>query len=457
MILGKKHIHFIGVGGAGMYPLAEFMISHGQKVTGSDRNESTYTDQLTHLGATIQFNHDPLYVKDADLVVYTSAVNETNKELQYAQQNGIQAIKRAEILGDLMRSRYSIAIAGTHGKTTTTSMVGTIFQQSGLDPTVLVGGTLVSQKSNAIIGKSNILIAEADEYDRSFLKMYPSIALVNNVESEHLDIYRDLDDIKESFKTFVKRVPFYGFIAVCNDNEVAKEVCEGLSQQVITFGVSEKSNYQAVNVKTSCSSTSFTVQYNGLKLGEVTIPVPGIYNVRNALGAILIAHQCGIEFNLIARSFDKYKGVKRRFELRGTVKGIDIIDDYAHHPSEVKAALEAALSRYKHVVAVLQPHLYTRTRDFMSDFAEALSRAHTAVVTSIFKAREEPIEGVSSEDIASLVKDTYKTECHYVETLEDACDTIAPLVREEGCVLLMGAGNIGTIAEELERKIGSIY
>jgi UDP-N-acetylmuramate--alanine ligase len=456
MRLFLRRIHFVGIGGAGMSPLAEIMHTWGLGVSGSDRQRTPLTERLMSLGIDIQYSHDPLLLKDADIVVFSSAIRADNPEMIYARENGLKLVRRAEMLGDLMRSRFCIAVAGTHGKTTTTALTGHIFSTAGHDPIVLVGGTLRDRGSNAVIGNGSVLVAEADEYDRSFLAMYPGIAIITNIDADHLDCYRDLAEICEAFIAFAKRTPFYGAVILCADDPGAAGIMGEIDRTVITYGVNTAAAYRAENVRFADSMTHFAVRKAGAPLGEFAMPLVGSHNVRNALAAIAAASEMGIGPEAIGAALTSFAGVKRRFEILGAARGITVVDDYAHHPAEIQATLAGARQRgFGRVIAVFQPHLYSRTRDFMADFATSLAAADAVFVNAIYKAREEPIPGVTAEGIVEEIKRRGHGCALYVERKESIAGVIATMAREGDCIILMGAGDISEIGGALLERIGN--
>lgn len=440
----------IGIGGAGMSPIAELLHHCGHIVTGSDRVKSALTERLEHLGIRVQYDHIPALVKGAQIVVYSSAVPKTSDERVFAYEKGIQQIRRAELLGDLMRSYNTVCVCGTHGKTTTTSLIGTILHEAQLEPTVLVGGTLSSTQSPLLIGNSRIMVAEADEYDRSFLAMYPTIAVITNIDADHLDCYTDIQAIKNAFKTFTERLPFYGLVIACSDDANVREVVAQVKTTVFTYGIGGDADYRAGNITYHHGLPRFTVWYQGKELGSVALAVPGLHNIRNALAALAIAREEGVDFASIAESLKNYKGVKRRFEIVATVNGITVVDDYAHHPREIQATLEAARAGdYTRIVAVFQPHLYSRTRDFLKEFAATLAQADKVIVTSIYKSREEPIPGVSATALCAEISACGKAEVSYVEDYTAIPELLQHQLHAGDLVLFMGAGNINESAFRL--------
>jgi len=446
----RKTVHFIGIGGVGMSGLAEFLRTAGYTVTGSDRQSSAITKRLESLGITIQYGHAPNLVRDAHLVVYSSAIKEENPERAYARDNKIPVMRRAEMLGELMRMKFSIAVAGTHGKTTTTSLIGQIFNDAGMTPTVIVGGILRRYDTNALVGKGDILVAEADEFDRSFLKMFPSVAVVTNIEADHLDCYSGIDDIKAAFLQFANLVPFYGALVACADEPGVRELLAGYAKTAITYGVSREADYSGRDIRFTGGKTAFTVHKKAQKLGVLELTIPGLHNVKNALAACAVATELGVDFGKIARSLAGFGGIKRRFEIVGQKAGVTVIDDYAHHPSEIAATIAAARSAgYRRVVAVFQPHLYTRTRDFLDGFAQALCAADELVVTAIYQSREEPIAGVNSLAIVEKAKKLGHAHARYIEKKADIAAQLAPECRAGDAVVVMGAGDINKICKDI--------
>jgi UDP-N-acetylmuramate--alanine ligase len=452
----KRNVHFIGIGGVGMSGLAEFLCTMGYTVTGSDRQASAITRRLESLGLKVQYDHTPDLVKSADIAVFSSAIRSDNPERAYSIEHRIPMLKRAEMLGELMRMKFSVAIAGTHGKTTTTSLIGQIFHDAGLNPTVIVGGILRHYDTNAIAGTGDILVAEADEYDRSFLKMFPSIAVVTNIEEDHLDCYTGIDDIRTAFVQFANGVPFYGALVACIDEPQMPALLEGYTKPVITYGLRTDADYSARAVTFGTAGGAYDAYRRGEKLGRVTLPIPGIHNVKNSLAACAVASELGVPFDVIARSLQGFAGVRRRFEITGIASGVTVIDDYAHHPSEIRATIAAAKGAgYKRVIAVFQPHLYSRTRDFMDDFASALSQADSMVVTSIYKSREEPIAGISGETIVEKAKLQGFTNARFVATKEAIPDMLKKELAAGDAVVVMGAGDVNEICGPILAALGN--
>lgn len=454
MYLTKQKIHCIGIGGAGMSGIAEVLHRRGFIVTGSDSVESDICRKMGAMGISIQYGHQPDLIKGAELAIFSSAVKPSNPERQYATEKGIVQIRRAEVLGDMTRGGDCIAIAGTHGKTTTTAMAGLVFATAGLQPTVIVGGMLKDTKTNAVVGSESLTIVEADEYDRSFLALSPTAAIVTNIEADHLDCYKDIQDIEDTFVKFCNQVPFYGLIVACIDSPHAARVLPGIQRRVVTCGIAADADYCAVDIRSTPIATEFKVKRFTVEIGTITLGVPGIHNVKNALAVIALACELGISFDKIAAGCAAFTGVGRRFDVLGVSEGVTIIDDYAHHPTEIAATIQAAQSRgFGKVGALFQPHLYSRTRDLMADFATSLSAADVVVVTGIYKSREEPIAGVSAQGIVDLMIKSGHTNVRYIENKESAAAAIATeLVAGDVCVV-MGAGDITAVAEKMAQGV----
>jgi UDP-N-acetylmuramate--alanine ligase len=445
-----KRIHLIGIGGAGMSPLAEVLLRAGHDVTGSDRRSTPVTRRLESLGIGVQYDHSPSLIARSELVIYSSAVKEDNPERRYAADHAIPSMRRAELLGELMRAKFSIGIAGTHGKTTTTALTGHLLTEAGKAPTVLVGGTLQHLGSNAVVGDSDLLITEADEYDRSFLALYPTIAVITNIEADHLDCYRDLGDITDSFVSYANRTPFYGAVIMCGDDPGVNGIFERVEKTRILYGLHEQCGYRAERIEFSIDGATFELIRHGAALGEIAIPLTGLHNVRNTLAAVAAASEMGVAIEHIRRACAGFGGVKRRFEIVGQAAGVTAVDDYAHHPSEVAVTIDAARAMgYRRIVAVFQPHLYSRTRDFESQFAQSLRKADRAIVLPIYQAREEPIAGVSAEAIVRRIEDVDKGKAIFAPSSETALEIAARELGDGDVALFMGAGDIGQAAPEL--------
>jgi UDP-N-acetylmuramate--alanine ligase len=391
MFRSVKKIHFIGIGGIGMSGIAEILLDQGFSVTGSDKQLSEITERLKKLGAKIYEGHSPEHIEpDVDVVVYSSAVKMDNPEVQEAIRRKIPLIRRAEMLAELMRLKYGIGIAGTHGKTTTTSMVGLILIEGGFDPTVIVGGVLRDLGgTNARLGHGNFIVVEADEFDRSFLQLTPTIAVITTLEPEHLDCYGSVEELKNAFIDFANKVPFYGFVVLCLDEPMIQDIMPKIKKKIVTYGLNAQADVQAIDPEFSGRKASYTLIYKGKDYGRINLQVPGIHNIKNSLAGIAVGMELGIEFEKIKKAVERFRGVYRRFEIRAEVNGIIVVDDYAHHPTEIRTVLQAAKDGWKRrVVAVFQPHLYSRTRDFYLDFGRSFFNADVCVLTDVYPARE---------------------------------------------------------------------
>ncbi len=448
-----RHVHMVGIGGIGMSSIAEVLLLRGFRVTGSDLQRSETTERLERMGAIIYEGHRPEHVGDADVVVYSSAVRpQENPETLEALRRRIPLIPRAEMLGELMRMKFGIGVAGTHGKTTTTSMVGLVVSEGGFDPTIIVGGKVAAFESNAVAGEGDLIVIEADEYDRTFLRLTPTLAVVTSIELEHLDIYRDLDDLMAAFRQFASSVPFFGAAILCLDDPNVQALVGRLDRRVRTYGLARQAEIRAENVRFEGFGSRFVVLLQGEPLGMIQLHVPGLHNVRNALAAVAVGLELDIPFEKIQAGLARFTGVRRRFERLGEVHGVLIIDDYAHHPTEIRVTLEAAATAMptRRLVAVFQPHLYSRTRDFKEDFARSFVDADVLVVTDVYGAREAPIPGVTGELIAELARRFGHRNVHYVPDRRQIPAYLLEHVLQQGdAVMFMGAGDIWRAAREL--------
>lgn len=444
-----KKIHFVGIGGIGMSGLAEILINQGFKVSGSDLNQSDITDRLASLGAEINVGHSEENVKDVDLVVYSSAVNLKNPEVKAAIDRKIPSIKRAEMLAETMRMKHGIGIAGTHGKTTTTSMVGLVLTEGGIDPTIIVGGKLSSLGgTNARLGNGDYIVVEADEFDRTFLQLTPSIAAITTLEKEHLDTYKDLDDIKSAFTQFANKVPFYGFVVLCLDEPALQDIIPQINKTIITYGVSPQADVRAVNIDYENNRSNYTVIYKGEELGRIELNLPGLHYVKNSLVAVAIATEMGIDFSVIQNALKSFSGVYRRFEKKYE-NDILVIDDYAHHPTETTATLSGVRSGWnRRLIAVFQPHLFSRTRDFYAEFGRSFLNSDIFICTDIYPAREEPIEGISGKMIAEAAKSFGHKNVIYEEDKNNIPSVLMKLAKKDDIIITMGAGDIWKFGEK---------
>ena len=448
MFATSQHAHFIGIGGIGMSGIAEILLSMGMKVSGSDLRRSSVTDRLARLGATIYEGHNAANIAGATVVVTSSAVAPTNPEVVEARVHKIQVIQRAEMLAELMRLKYGIAIAGMHGKTTTTSMVASVLGAGGLDPTVVVGGRVDALGSNARLGASQFLVAEADESDRSFLKLSPILAIVTNLDREHMDTYRDMPDVEQAFLTFMDKVPFYGSVTACLDNPQLASILPRAHRRVFTYGIAPESDYrlELLEPAPDCFSC-FQVHTKRGALGPFSLHVPGRHNVLNATAAVAVAHQLEISPEKIAEGLERFRGVDRRFQQRGQARGITVVDDYGHHPTEIRATLAAAREFNRgRLHIVFQPHRYTRTRDLLDEFGAAFGDADTVVVLPIYAASEEPLHGITAELLAERIKGP---RVHYASDFPSAVTAVTSAAREGDLIMTLGAGSVSQLAPQI--------
>lgn len=436
-----------------MSGIAEILLNLGFTVSGSDLQRTEVTDRLQSLGVKVYEGHSAKNLGSAEALVYSSAVSTDNPEVEEAFRRKIPVIRRAEMLAELMRMKFGIAVAGTHAKTTCTSMIGTVLERGGLDPTVIVGGVSPITGSNAKLGASEFLVVEADEFDRSFLKLSSTIAVITSLELEHLDCYSDLDDLKEAFIQFANKVPFFGTVVLCRDEQTVEELIPRIERPIITYGLEPGVDVRGVNIEIEGMCSRFTVLQNDRELGWAELSVLGRHNVKNALAAIAVGLELRMPFPTIVEGLRDFKGVKRRFEIKGEFPGgIMVVDDYAHHPTEVRVTLEAAKSGFgRRVIAVFQPHLYSRTRDFHREFGESFRRADILVVAPIYPAREEPIEGISAEMVVDTAKKTGHPHAVYVPSEDRIVDTILGMIQPGDMVITMGAGDIWQEGEKLCR------
>ena len=446
-----QRVHFVGIGGIGMSGIAEVLLNLGFKVSGSDLKESTVTDRLKTLGATIFIGHRAENVAGAEVVVTSSAIARDNPEVLQARSTKIALVQRAEMLAELMRLKYGIAIAGMHGKTTTTSMVAAVLASGGLDPTVVVGGRVDTMGSNARLGKSQYLVAEADESDRSFLKLSPIISVVTNIDREHMDTYRDLADIEQTFLEFLDRLPFYGMAVICMDDERVRTLLPRIAKRVLTYGQAADADFRISVLPRGRSLgpgdpiNRFRVEYSGKSLGDFELFVPGLHNVLNATAAIAVGTGLDIAPDAIRAALSGFSGVDRRFQLKGQANGISVVDDYGHHPTEIRATLAAARQcAYKRIHVIFQPHRYTRTRDLMNDFASCFSDCDSLQVLDIYAASEQPIAGITGEALAKK-----STHARYASSFADAIEHTVTHAANGDLVLTLGAGNVSQIGPQI--------
>ena len=459
-MLGRtRRIHFVGIGGIGMSGIAELLANLGYEVSGSDARRTAVTERLEGLGVRVQTGHDAAHVGNADVVVISSAIGTDNVEVAEARLRRIAVIPRAEMLAELMRLRYGIAIAGAHGKTTTTSMVALMLERAGLDPTAVIGGRLSAFGSNARLGRGDYMVAEADESDRSFLKLSPAIAVITNIDREHMESYGSWDNLQQAFVDFANKVPFYGAVVACSDDEAVREVLPRMMRRVITYGLAPDvlpggPNIAAHDVVLEAFSCRCTITHrengNRLELGKLHLNVPGRHNLLNALAAVAVGLETGVGFARIAAALGEFRGAERRFERRGEAEGVLVVDDYGHHPTEIAAVIAAARAGVdRRVVLVFQPHRYTRTRDLMGEFGRALAAADEVVLTDIYSAGEQPIAGITVDVLAQAVRRTAKCPVHVVRALDDVPAAVASLAKKGDLIITLGAGSIGGVADRI--------
>jgi UDP-N-acetylmuramate--alanine ligase len=448
MFATSQHAHFIGIGGIGMSGIAEILLNLDMKVSGSDLRRSPVTDRLARMGATIYEGHDAANVAGATVVVTSSAVHADNPEVLEARAHKIQVIQRAEMLAELMRLKYGIAIAGMHGKTTTTTMVAAVLAAGGLDPTIVVGGRVDALGSNAKLGKSQYMVVEADESDRSFLKLTPILAVVTNLDREHMDCYRDMADVEQAFLTFIDKLPFYGAVTACVDNPLLAAILPRSHRRVFTYGVAAEADYRLEFLDAVVGTFAhFQVMTAMGPLGPFELHVPGRHNVLNATAAVAIAHQLGIAAEMIAEGLRYFRGVDRRFQLRGAARGVTVVDDYGHHPTEIRATLAAAREcGYQKIHVIFQPHRYTRTLDLMDQFTGAFRDTDTVIVLPIYAASEEPIPGVTAERLAERIEGP---QVQFAEDFAVAVAAVTAQANNGDLILTLGAGSVSQLGPQI--------
>jgi UDP-N-acetylmuramate--alanine ligase len=481
-VLGKtRHVHFVGIGGIGMSGIAELLANLGYVVSGSDEKRSVTTDRLATLGIRIEKGHDPAHVGDAEVVVISSAVRPTNPEVVEATRRQIPVIPRAEMLAELMRLRFAIAVAGAHGKTTTTSMIALVLERAGLDPTAVIGGRLSAFGSNARLGRGELMVAEADESDRSFLKLFPTIAVITNIDHEHLENYGGFDDLQQAFVDFANKVPFYGGVVVCLDDANLAAVVPRMTRRVTSYGLeSPLADFTASDVTLGPLSVTATVKRRDRRLalreaqgrsepdrrvaaapaaddrpathetlGTLTLAVPGRHNLLNALAAVAVGMELGLSFDRVAAGLSDFRGAERRFDVRGEPRGILVVDDYGHHPTEIAAVLAAARSFNRRIVVAFQPHRFSRTASLMAAFGPALASADHVVLTDIYAAGEDPIPGVTLDALGAAVGRSVSAPVDLVPRVDDVVAALLRVVKPGDVVITLGAGSIGAVADQL--------
>ena len=465
-MLGRtRKIHFIGIGGSGMNGIAELLVNLGYSVTGSDAKASAVTKRLASLGARIFEGHDGSHVAGADVVVYSSAVRPTNPEIVEATRRRIPVIPRAEMLAELMRLRYGIAVAGAHGKTTTTSMIALVLERGGLDPTAVIGGRLSAFGSSARLGRGDFMVVEADESDRSFLRLTPAIAVITNIDQEHREAYRDFEDLQQAFVAFANRVPFYGSIVACADDDVLRSLLPSMSRPVVTYGIdSADAEYRGIDISASGLESRCTVvrqrRQSGAAaagpavLGNIVLRVPGRHNLLNALAAVAVGTDLGLPFQRIADALGQFQGAERRFQSHGEAGGVLVIEDYGHHPTEIAAVVAAARDALKRrIVVVFQPHRYSRTRRLFDRFGPALKGADEIVLTDIYSAGEDVIPGVTVEALAEDIGRKADATVYLVKDVHDVPSAVARIAQPGEAVIVLGAGSIGAASEDIVKAL----
>lgn len=452
-----QRIHLIGIGGSGMSGIAEVLLALGYAVSGSDVKTSPTTERLRNLGAKIYEGHEPQHVRGAQVVVMSSAVRPDNPEIAEARKLKIPVIPRAEMLAELMRLKYGIAVAGAHGKTTTTSLIASVLAAAGFDPTFVVGGRVNAAGTNARVGQGDYMVVEADESDRSFLLLAPVVAVVTTIDREHLDQYHSLEEIQSVFLEFVNRVPFYGAVVLCLDEPNVQGILPGVKRPVITYGVSAQADLVISEIELAGLESSFRLTFHGDDLGKFRLPSPpGIHNVRNAAAAAAVALNLGIPADLIREGLAKFGGVGRRFEVKGVFAGVTLIDDYGHHPAEIRATLEAARGcNYKRLLVLFQPHRYSRTKHLWDDFCRAFNLADVLVVSEIYAAGEPPIEGVSGQKLAEAISAAGHKNVIFTSTLQKGVEALLREAQPGDAILAIGAGTVNRSLDELALLLGT--
>jgi UDP-N-acetylmuramate--alanine ligase len=449
-----KRVHFIGIGGVGMSGIAEVLLNIGLDVHGSDIATSETTEHLKKLGATIYLGHNASNISGADVVIVSSAIDTTNPEVIFAHAHHIPVIPRAEMLGELMRLRHGIAISGSHGKTTTTSLVAALLQKANLDPTIVIGGRVNHLGSNARLGSGHFIVAEADESDGSFLLLSPSIAVVTNIDPEHLDYWTGgLEQIKENFTEFANRIPFFGLVVACVDDANVRSIMPNLKRRIATYGIEHDAKYMATNIVHDGLKTHFTVIHEGVELGRLTLPLVGRHNVLNALAAIAVGFELEVDIKTLLAGFENFTGVQRRFTLVGEAKGISVVDDYGHHPTEIKAVLDAARLTFpdRRLVVLFQPHRYSRTSYLFDDFCTAFQNCDNLIVSDIYPAGEAAIEGIDSQTLTQAI--AKHRPVHFGGNLEDATNTCMGQLQGGDVVITLGAGTVTRSAQTIFKAL----
>lgn len=449
-----KNIHFVGIGGIGMSGIAEVLLNMGYSVTGSDLDKTKTVERLESLGAKVFINHRADNIGNADVVVVSSAVKENNPETMAAKCKKIPAIPRAEMLSELMRLKYGIAVAGSHGKTTTTSMISSVLSFGGFDPTIVVGGRVKTMGTNAHLGKGSFMVAEADESDGSFLMLSPVIAVITNIDKEHLDHYENMANLEKAFGDFLNKIPFYGLAVLCVDCPRVKSLISGFKKRFITYGFCSEAELRAEDIRVSGFETAFRLLFRGSPLGDVKLNVFGRHNAENALAAFAVGMELGMSFEQIKDGIYEFRGIERRLQLKGDGSGILVVDDYGHHPVEIQATLRALRESFdRRLVVIFQPHRYTRTRLLFDDFLSAFGDADVLFILDIYSAGETPIPGLTSENLAEAIKDSGRSDVFYLKDTDDKIHRVLEVVKPGDIVLTLGAGNVWKLGEKIAEEI----
>ena len=447
----RHRVHFVGIGGVGMSGIAEVLLNLGYDISGSDLQETDATRRLRSLGAEVHIGHDAANLAEAlSVVVISTAVKFSNPEVVAAKERQIPVIPRAEMLAELMRMKYGVAIAGSHGKTTTTSMIGHVLTEAGMDPTLVIGGRVRSLAGNAQMGKGDILVAEADESDGTFLLLSPAVAVVTNIDREHIEYYGTTEALADAFLEFINKVPFYGIAALCLDHPTVRGLLPRVKKRVVTYGLSADADFTAADVRIRQMESRFSVRYRGRALGTVALPMPGRHSVANALAAIAVAGELGIDFAAAAAALGEFAGIHRRSEIKGEIAGVLVMDDYGHHPTEIEATLRAIIEGWdRPLTVVFQPHRYSRTQDLFEDFVPAFDRAHRLILTEIYAAGEEPLPGASGEELYRAIRRRGHMDVEFIAEKDEVAVRLLPRLVDGDMVLTLGAGDIYKVGETL--------
>ncbi len=449
-----KRIHFVGIGGIGMSGIAEVLLNLGYSISGSDVQQSETASRLQKLGAKVAIGHDAKNVCNSDVVVISTAVKENNPEVMEAHRKNIPVIPRAEMLAELLKMKFSVAVSGSHGKTTTTSMISTILAEGGLDPTMVIGGKLASIGSNARLGDGEIIVAEADESDGSFLKLSPTIAIITNIDREHLDYYPGINEIKDAFIKFANIVPFYGCTIMCSDNEYVREILPLIKRKIITYGIEHPADYTAREIKFMGHKTIYSLEYKGKQWGNMELNMPGMFNVYNSLAAIAVCRELDLDLAIIKEGLMKFAGVQRRLEIKGKFAGITVVDDYGHHPTEIRETLAAARQVWKdRLIVVFQPHRFTRTKALFDEFTKAFTDADILILNDIYPASEEPIAGINSAALWAAIKQLGHPRVEYIANSKETIEFLLDVVKPKDTIITMGAGSIYKIGEAFLKEL----